>query len=164
MKTCDRQQSRVRAGTQGFTITELLIVVVVIGILAALAAPSFNDLIKSQKIKSMASDLNASLTLARSEAIKRNANATITPTGAWQGGWQVTISDLNNPGANIVVETHSAVAGVTTTGPVDVVYRSSGRIVGTTAPAFTISAAGTTAQRCVSVDLSGRPYVKDGAC
>ncbi len=152
-------------------MTELLIVIVIIGILAALAAPSFSDLIKSQRMKSMASDLNASLTLARSEAIKRNRIVTLVPAtaGAWQNGWQV--ADPNpNPGIAgepaEVIEVHSAFTGLTSTGPNDVTYRSSGRIQGDDPSAFkfNISATGTTAQRCVSVDLSGRPYVKDAAC
>ena len=143
-------------------MTELMAVVAIIGILTALAAPSFSEMIKSQKIKSMATDLNASLALARSEAVKRNRNVTMSPTtaGSWQLGWQ--IADPDNAGSNIEVQ--SAFAGVTATGPDDVTYRSSGRLQGATVPEFNISAAGTTAQRCVSVDLSGRPYVKAVAC
>jgi len=143
-------------------MTELLMVVAVVGILASLAAPSFSELIKSQRIKSMATDINSSLSRARSEAVKRNKNVTISPTtaGSWQSGWQ--IADPDNAGSNI--ETHGAFAGLTATGPDSVTYRSSGRIQGTDAPAFNISAAGTTAQRCVSVDLSGRPYMKAAAC
>ncbi|MFH1044299.1 MAG: GspH/FimT family protein [Pseudomonadota bacterium] len=162
MKSWRRQFSRPRAAQPGFTMTEVMIVVVVIGILASLAAPSFSELIKSQKTKSMATDLNASLTLARSEAIKRNKNVTLSPTtaGSWQNGWQ--IADPDNAGSNI--EVHSAFAGLTATGPDGVTYRSSGRIQGSTAPAFNISATGTSAQRCVTVDLSGRPYVKAVAC
>ncbi len=145
---------------------ELLMVVAIIGILASLAAPTFSDMIKSQRIKSMATDLNASLTLARSEAIKRNNIATLSPTtaGSWQSGWQITVPDLNNPGSNIIVEVHSAFTGLSATGPDSVTYRSSGRVQGSTAPAFNISAPGTSAQRCVSVDLSGRPYVKAEGC
>ena len=143
-------------------MTELLAVVAIIGILAALAAPSFSEMIKSQRIKSMATDLNASLALARSEAVKRNRNVTMSPTtaGSWQLGWQ--IADPDNAGSNI--EVHSAFAGLTATGPDDVVYRSSGRIQGAVAPEFNISAAGSNAKSCVSVDLSGRPYVKAAVC
>lgn len=146
--------------SQGFTLTEILIVMVIVGVLATLAVPSFNELIASQRIKSMASDLNASLTLARSEAIKRNKNVTLSPAGTWQNGWQ--IADPDNAGVNI--EFHEAFTGLTATGPNDVTYRSSGRILGNAAPQFNISGTGTTAQRCVSVDLSGRPYVKAQGC
>lgn len=167
MKSCRRQFSRPRAGREGFTMTELLIVVAIIGILASLAAPSFSELIKSQRMKSMATDINSSLTLARSEAVKRNANVAMSPTtaGSWQNGWQIAVPDPLNPGSNLeVIEVHSAFAALTATGPDSVTYRSSGRIQGATAPAFNISAAGVSAQRCVSVDLSGRPYVKAAAC
>ena len=143
-------------------MTELMIVVVIIGIMASLAAPSFSDLIKSQRMKSVASDLNAALARTRSEAIKRNRSVTMTPTtaGAWQYGWR--IEDPDNPGTNIDV--HPAVTGLTATGPDNVTYRSSGRILGNTAPAFNISAPGVADQRCVSVDLSGRPNTKAAAC
>lgn len=162
MERRGRQFDRVPAGHQGFTLTEILIVLVVIGILASLGAPAFNDLIKSQKIKSMATDINASLALARSEAVKRNRSVTMTPitAGAWQDGWR--IADPDNAGNYI--EVHDAFKGLTASGPDSLIYRSSGRIQGNVAPEFDISAAGTSAHRCVSVDLSGRPYVKDAAC
>jgi len=149
-------------GQGGFTLTEILIALVIIGILASLGAPAFNDLIKSQRIKSMATDINASLAFARSEAVKRNRNVTMTPitTGAWQDGWR--IADPDNAGNYL--EVHDAFKGLTATGPDSLAYRSSGRIQGNVAPAFNISATGTTASRCVTVDLSGRPYVKDSAC
>jgi type IV fimbrial biogenesis protein FimT len=162
MSTRRPQISRGNAGQKAFTLIELLVVLAIVAILATLAAPSFNELIKSQRIKTMASELNASLTLARSEAIKRNRDVTISPTtaGSWTSGWQ--IADPDNPGNNI--EVHSAVTNLTVTGPDDVTYRSSGRISGATAPAFDISAPGTNTHRCVAVDLSGRPYLKSGAC
>ncbi len=149
-------------------MVELLIVLVIIAILASLTAPSFSQFIKSQRMKSMASDLNASLSLTRSEAIKRNENVTLSPAtaGAWQSGWK--IADPDNAGLNIQV--HSAFTGLVVTGaggataPASVTYQSSGRVQGNVAPAFNISAPGVTDQRCVSVDLSGRPNVKASAC
>ena len=162
MKSCRPISGHLSDGQHGFTMTELMIVVVVVGILASLTAPAFSQFIKSQRMKSMASDINASLTLTRSEAIKRNKNVTLSPTtaGSWQSGWQ--IADPDNAGSNIQV--HAAFTGVTATGPASVTYQSSGRIQGTVAPAFNISATGVTDQRCVSVDLTGRPYMKAAAC
>lgn len=162
MKPCGPNSRCLNGGRGGFTLVEVLIVMVIVGILAALAAPSFSQFIKSQRMKSMASDLNSSLTLARSEAIKRNESVTLSPTtsGAWQDGWQ--IADPDNPGNNIQV--HSAFTGLTVSGPASVTYQSSGRVQGNAAPAFNISAPGASDQRCVNVDLSGRPYVKASAC
>jgi type IV fimbrial biogenesis protein FimT len=162
MKHCCSQFSRLHPGQRGFTLTEILIALAIIGILASLGAPAFNDLIKSQRIKSMATDINASLAFARSEAVKRNRNVTMTPitTGAWEDGWR--IADPDNAGNYL--EVHDAFKSLAATGPDSLTYRSSGRIQGSVAPAFDISATGTSAHRCVSVDLSGRPYVKDAAC
>ncbi|MHB8668787.1 MAG: GspH/FimT family pseudopilin [Burkholderiales bacterium] len=162
MRSSHGNFSHLRTAQQGFTLGELLVVLAITGILAALAGPSFSQFIKNQRMKSMASDLNASLTLTRSEAIKRNTNVTMSPAtaGAWQSGWQ--IADPTNAGANI--EVHGAFTGVTATGPASVTYLSSGRAQGTTAPAFDISAPGSSNQYCVSVDLSGRPNVKASGC
>jgi type IV fimbrial biogenesis protein FimT len=172
MQSFRRQLRQPRPRQHGFTMMELMIVVVIVGILASLTAPSFSQFIKSQRMKSMASDINASLTLTRSEAIKRNVTVALVPdagTGLWQNGWQIVAPPPPpvpaDPCTNtIVIEVHSAFTGITVTGPTCVAYQSSGRIRGSTAPSFNISATGVTDQRCVSVDLTGRPYMKAAAC
>jgi type IV fimbrial biogenesis protein FimT len=138
----------------GFTLTELLAVVTVTAVLASLAMPSFTKIISSNRAKGAATDLYVALTKARSEALKRNANVTLSPNaGGWQAGWQITDA------ANNVLDTHSAVNGVTiANGPATVVYQSSGRIRGAAAPSFLITSP--SAQRGVCTSLSGRPYVK----
>ena len=58
----------------GFTIAEMMLVVLIIGILSAFAVPSMRSLIRTQEVKTISFDIFASLTLARSEALKRNTN------------------------------------------------------------------------------------------
>lgn len=146
----------------GFTLVELLITIVIAGILASLAAPSFREFIAGQRIKTASFDIISTLTLARSEAIKRNANAVITPTGgSWAGGWSVTASGTT-------LNQQSAFPGlsITCTGTCNpLTYTGNGRLpAGVTAPSFEISSTSSTSVRCISIDLGGRPNSKVGAC
>lgn len=144
---------------------ELLVTITIIGILAALAGPSFSDLIASQRAKAAASDLFGSLLKARSEAITRNANVTLSQkSGGWQNGWQV----LDPSGAAAALEDRGTASGVTiTTNPVNkasMVYRPSGRVQGAVLQFIISTTVGsTTNYQCVSVDLTGRPYVKNNS-
>lgn len=81
---------------RGFTLIEMLVVISIIAILAGMAAPSYNDVIFSNKLTSFGNNFMASAQLARSEAIKRNATvtlcrssdgATCAASGGWQQGW-----------------------------------------------------------------------------
>lgn len=141
---------------------EVLIVVTIAGILAGLALPSFTSLIALNRAKAAASELYLTLMKARSEAVKRNANVTISPNaGGWVLGWSILDASAN------VLDDHPAVKGVTIAGAPagSIVYQSSGRIQGATAPSFDISATGSPlALRCVSTALSGRPYIKMSSC
>jgi type IV fimbrial biogenesis protein FimT len=143
----------------GFTLVELMVGIAITGILAAMAAPSFLGLIANQRAKSIASDLYVALTKARSEALKRNANVTLEPkSGGWAQGWRIL--DPANPTS--ALDDQGAVTGAAITGPTNVIFRTSGRVQGTSAPSFVISA-GTGSSinyQCVSLDLNGRPYMK----
>src|SRR4051794_31636204 len=85
--------ARARISQRGFTATELVVVVAIIGIMAAFAAPSMSKLMQTQKVRSVSYDLFADLTFARSEAIARGHNVEFKAVGAttdWIKGWTIT--------------------------------------------------------------------------
>jgi type IV fimbrial biogenesis protein FimT len=82
----------------GFTLVELMIVLVIVAALLALAVPSFSVVSLRTKLKSYANEVVASAYLARGEAIKRNAPMTLCASsdgstcaggGDWDQGWVV---------------------------------------------------------------------------
>lgn len=61
-----------RRGSYGFTIVELMVTLTVAAILLAIAIPSFTYLTVSSRLTTTANELVNRLSLARSDAIKRN--------------------------------------------------------------------------------------------
>jgi type IV fimbrial biogenesis protein FimT len=139
-----------------------MIVIVVLGILATLAAPSMRDMLIATQMRGAASDLYESVILARSEAIKRAASVDVVPTGGnWANGWSVMVGTT-------VLETRESAPNVTitpnTTG--GLTYKLDGR-VSTGVRSLTVSATASThpiTPRCVLIDAGGRPSVKANGC
>ncbi|CAG9163583.1 GspH/FimT family pseudopilin [Cupriavidus pinatubonensis] len=143
----------------GFTLIELMTTVLIAAILLSAGTPYFSDFIRSQRIRTAASDLASTLVYARSEAVKRNTVVTLSPAaGGWQNGWTVTVGVA-------VLSSHEAFTGLTLTGPVGgLVYSSNGRLAAVPTP-FAISASdGSATSRCVSIELSGLPSNFAGSC
>lgn len=154
---------------RGFSVIELMIVVAIVGALSMVAAPSFVTLIKSTRIKGVASDLHMALLKARSEAVKRNASVRVQRAGAnWGTGWDVVlVSD------GTVLATRPAPEGISFTGdnPANVTYLRSGRISGAqptftvnTSPAFSSASVKIGRCRSVALTVSGIPSVSKVNC
>ena len=64
----------------GFTLQEMLVVMAIMGIVAAMAVPSFRDFAIQRSIAAQITDLTSALRLARSEALKRGREVSLCPT------------------------------------------------------------------------------------
>lgn len=144
--------------SRGFTIIELMIVVVLVAILASLAAPGMRSLIVGADVRGASSDFYAALLTARSEAIKRRANATVAPIGAtWATGWTVTVGGSTFQKTD-ALSSRVAVQVPSTTA---VVYAMNGRIASGDQTVIFYGADDATIQpRCVAVDINGLPRVR----
>ncbi|AEG00555.1 GspH/FimT family pseudopilin [Methylomonas methanica] len=85
----------------GFTLIELMVTIAIAAILLGVAIPGFNSIIASNKLTTYANDLITTFNVARSEAIKRGQQVTITrissTAGVWEGGWNIFVDvDGNN--------------------------------------------------------------------
>ncbi len=95
----------------GLTLVELMVTLAVFALLVVIAVPAFNNVININRTAEGINAISRDLSMARSEALARNANVTIcastnavtaaTPTcsgaNAWETGWIVFV-DFNRDG------------------------------------------------------------------
>jgi type IV fimbrial biogenesis protein FimT len=63
---------RSRPSIRGFTLIELIIVVVIVAISVALAVPTYQNIVQKRQVTSAAEQIAAFLAMAQGEAVKRN--------------------------------------------------------------------------------------------
>ena len=87
--------------SDGFTVIELMLVLVVVGGIVALALPSYSTVLEKRQVTSGAEQLSAFLSTAQLEAVKRNENIGVdylkTDIDTWCLGMVVVASDTNAP-------------------------------------------------------------------
>jgi type IV fimbrial biogenesis protein FimT len=78
--------------SRGFTLIEMLVTLAIFAVLLMIAIPSMRPFLQSQSVKNASMDINSTVALARSEAIKRNATVDVTANSAtdWSQGWVVS--------------------------------------------------------------------------
>lgn len=87
------------SGQRGFNLLELLIAIAILGIVTALAVPSFQSISINSNLSTETNDLVSSLRYARSEAAKQGQNVTVCAANAgltacsdaadWSTGWLI---------------------------------------------------------------------------
>ncbi len=118
-----------RRGHYGFSLIEVMVTLSVVIILAAIAAPSFQQLISGSSMTSQANEFFAALNFARSEAVKRNmrvtmckssAGAACATSGGWQQGWIIFVDPATSgtvgtvDSGETILRVHGALGGGST--------------------------------------------------
>ena len=154
----------------GLTLVELMITLAIASILITSAAPSFTASIQNTRMSTQINELHASLSLARSEAIKRNRNVTVcrssnaaSCTGAWQNGWIVFVDNDFDGSVDVgdeILRVHGAIPEGSALGfsQTRVIYRTNGIARGGSNGTFTLcDSRGATSAKGLIIGPSGRP-------
>jgi len=91
----------------GFSMMELLVTLLILGLVAAMGLPSLNEFIEDNRLNAAVADLQSAMQTGRAEAVGRNAYVTLckknagstdcVTTGGWQQGWIIFV-DVNGDG------------------------------------------------------------------
>jgi len=177
-----------RDAVGGFSLIEVLVVTVIMGIAMAIAVPSLRTLMDNQKMKSATFDLVTTVMQARSEAIKFGAttgaaisivasSGSSTNATRFSNGWCIVFTsasacDVSNPLGD-VMGVNAPVANVvytvktcTTTGVTNcaITFGRSGRLTSGAAVKIQVDNDAGSMPRCVTIDASGNAMTKVAAC
>jgi prepilin-type N-terminal cleavage/methylation domain-containing protein len=91
--------------SKGFTIVELIIVIVIIGILTTIATPLMNDWARETRVKTSADDFVAFLDQARNATYQTSSPVVVQPVqnNDWNNGFQACVGNCNNDGNTVAI-------------------------------------------------------------
>ena len=152
---------------RGFTLPEMLTVIMIIGILAAFAFPAMNKFLVTQAVRTASYDLFADLIYARSEAIARGT--TVTVMGSSATNFKLGYLVRENGGGTTLREQPARDSEIVfTASQSEVTFDRSGRATNqmlfNIVPGPNISNPQDYMKRCIRLDPSGRPKSSEGAC
>ncbi len=140
--------------SKAFTLVELLVALVVVGILATLAGPAFTGVFERTRADADSGNLVRALNMARLEAINRGTSITLQPVsgGGWDGALEVLV------GANKIRSLPGMSTGATVSAsddPASIVFNNVGAL-DTPAGGTTFSYTRGNSTKSVSVCTTGR--------
>ncbi len=88
-----------------FTLLELLVTLVVIGLIVTFAAPAFAEIINNQQRQDAAQQLASGIRTARTEAILRSRPVVIRAIDRnWGNGWQIIVEPEGDVESQVLLE------------------------------------------------------------
>ena len=162
----------------GFTLIELMVTIAVLAILLSIAIPSYQDMVRSNRIVGQANHVITALNYARSEAVKRGIPATVCSSNGgtscagsktWSTGWLV-FADANANGTvdtgEALLRVWPAISGGNTlnAGAKNfITFTATGYATGFADTFRLCDTRGTAAARSIVINDMGRSYVSKGA-
>ncbi len=154
---------------RGFSLIEMMVVLVIAGITMSIAVPAVGDWVRIQRVRTASFDVYAALVFARSEAISRNAAAAnrilVLPAGAcdadscsWAEGWSIRQGGVEIQGRDAFP------AEMAIEGPLQVEFDRTGRAIIGGVTSVNLSSTKASVVRCVSLDSIGRPGTSSSKC
>lgn len=167
MRVLANRAARELRAQRGFNLGEMCTTLAIVGVVSAIAVPTFGNLYMNVRVKTIAAEFAADLRYARAEAISRRTPVEVvgSNTRGWAQGWLVrdpkkVLIDRTGPSRIEALDpsegkiTYTRLGTLTRPGAYSVLFH---------APEFRW-----VQPRCVYVHPDGRPMVevqtKDGAC
>ena len=122
----------------GFTLIEMLVAVLIVGVLLLVAAPGFSDLISNNRMVSEVYVMRATLSHARSEALARRAPVVVCPTtdglacadsNDWSSGYMTFVDTDDNNVANPTDPDEDIIQWEARQSPVDILFDNASKRV-----------------------------------
>lgn len=137
----------------GFTLIELIVVTIIIGAIAAIAAPNVSSTLESQRNKNTAQTIATAMKEARAESMIRRQDVSLTLSAT---NVTLIVTGKNNRTTTLKNFNLSSTTPITTSkGAATVVFLANRRVNPASSFVVACNSQGTRAGRVVAVDVNG---------
>ena len=121
---------RPRRVKHGFTLLELMIVLLIVAIMTTIALPPMTEFVADQRVRTTASDMVSEIAFARAKAVETSRRVimqSLVSTG-WHQGWR-TYADVNGNGTYEAATGRLYICSNSADFATNIIFRADGRVV-----------------------------------